>query len=150
MLPRMGMVMYLRAVPPGRVAELTADADRLAGLLLEDEASWEADKLWWAVLGLLFGPEGPAALDAEPVTEEMGYTPVMRIADDAVRSLAARLAGVDQAALAGRFDEGDLGEPLGPDVTAGDREWLTGAAGRLADLLHAAAAAGDDVLFVIA
>lgn len=146
----MGMVMYVRAVPPAEVPGLAADIDALGELLTDDEGSWEADKLWWAALGLLFGPEGPAAFDAEPITDEVGYTPVMRIAHDDVRRLGARLAGVDHAALRERFDRRDLGEPMGPDVIDDDREWLAEAAARLADLLRGAAAAGDDVLFVIA
>jgi hypothetical protein len=150
MLWSMGMVMYMRAVPAAEVAGLAADSDALGDLLTDDEGSWDADKLWWAALGLLFGPEGPAALPAQPVTEEMGYTPVMRIAHDDVRRLAARLAGVDHAALCDRFDRRELGEPLGPDVIDDDRKWLTEAAGELVDLLRRAAASGDDVLFVIA
>ena len=146
----MGMVMYMRAVPPAEVAGLAADGDALGELLIEDPGSWEADKMWWAALGLLFGPEGPAALPAEPVTEQqLGYTPVMRITHDDVRRLAARLAGVDHAALGERFDQRDLGEPLGPDVLDDDRTWLTDAAAKLVDLLRRAAAAGDDVLFVV-
>jgi hypothetical protein len=146
----MGMVMYVRAVPSAEVPGLAADSHASGDLLTADEGSWEADKLWWAALGLLFGPEGPAALVAEPVTDELGYTPVLRIARDDVRRLVVRLAGVDQAVLRERFDRGDLGEPFGPDVIDDDREWLTEAAARLADLLRGAAAAGDDVLFVIA
>jgi hypothetical protein len=146
----MGMVMYVRAVPPAEVPGLAADSKALGDLLTDDEGSWEADKLWWAALGLLFGPEDPAALVAEPVTDEIGYTPVMRIAHDDVRRLVVRLAGLDHAALHERFDHRALGEPLGPDVIDDDRGWLTEAAARLANLLRRAAAAGDDVLFVVA
>lgn len=146
----MGMVMYVRAVSPADVPGLAADTDALAELLTDDEGSWEADKLWWAALGLLFGPEGPGALVAEPITEEMGYTPVMRIAHGDVQQLVVRLADVDQAELCERFDHRALGEPVGPDVIDDDRDWLTEAAARLADLFRTAGTAGDDVLFVVA
>jgi hypothetical protein len=143
------MVMHLRPAPPEQVDGMAGDADALYEYLTGGRG-WDADKLWWAALDLLFGPGGVAALDGQALTGEVGYSPVMRMPNRNLRSLVASIDGVDGPELRLRFDSHALGEPLGPDVSPGDRDWLCAAAEKLADTLRTSAAAGDDVLFVVA
>lgn len=148
-MPPMGMVMYLRSGSGEVIDEMVGDDDAMFDWTTGDSA-WEADKMWWAALDLLFGPGGVERLEGEPITEDCGFTPVMRMRFDDAAKLAASIADVDAATVLARFDAGSFGDPLGPDVMPEDREWLGAAAVGLSDLLRQAATASHDLVWVVA
>jgi hypothetical protein len=145
----MGMVMYVRSGNPEQINGLLGDDAALFDWVT-DESSWEADKMWWAALDLLFGPGGVSHLEGEPISEESGYTPVMRIGSAAAAALAASVADVDAPTVAERFDAGSFGDPLGPEVMSEDRDWLGSAALSLAELLRRASSNSHDLVWVVA
>lgn len=61
----MGMVMYLRAGSVAEIDAMVGDDDQLFEWVT-DEPAWEADKLWWAALDLVFGPGGVGARSPSP------------------------------------------------------------------------------------
>jgi hypothetical protein len=145
----MGIVMHIRSGASAEIDDLIGD-DSAVFEWATEEAAWEADQMWWAVLDLLFGPGGVSRLQGEPITEGEGYTPVMRIESSAVAELASGLSQVDEATVADRFAEWRFGDPLGPEPMQDDRDWLVAAAIQLAQLLRKASETTEDLVWVVA
>ncbi|MGE3329230.1 MAG: hypothetical protein AB7N61_27865 [Acidimicrobiia bacterium] len=144
----MGMVMYVRSGDAAMVDALVGDDDALVGWVT-DGSAWEADKMWWAAADLLFGPGGVGRFGGEPVSDVVGYTPVLVMDVDDVAGLAADLVDVDLGVLIGRFDADAFGDPVGPSVSSDDRDWLPQAADRLRQLIVDAAARSHLIAWVV-
>jgi hypothetical protein len=143
-----GMVMYARAVAETQLAEFAGNDEAFIELLT-GPGSWEAEKMWWAAWALLLGPDGMTRVEAEPLTTDAGYTPVMRVPRDALSAIAAEVRSVDRTEIERRFDGQDFGVPIGPEVMTEDRDWLCGAADGLRTTLLAGAVEDQAFIFVV-
>jgi hypothetical protein len=142
----MGMVLYVSALDS---LDTTGDEDALVEAVIGPDA-WDADKMWWAALDLLFGPKGINRLEATPVTEEGGYSPLMMISSETLTAIVDDLRSVDDAKIRDRFDNHEFGEALGPEVLPDDREWLCASAGELANVFREANSAHKTIYWMIA
>jgi Domain of unknown function (DUF1877) len=145
----MGMVLYINGLDRAHATELENDEEALMAAIFGDDA-WEADKMWWAALDLLFGPNGINRLDGAPVTEEGGYSPIMKMSADALAAIVNDLSTTYLQQIEQRFANEAFGEPLGPEVVPDDREWLCNSANELAELLRQAHRNGEAIYWVVA
>lgn len=146
----MGMVLYVRRCDSTVVDEIagSGDDDAFEFVSGADDA-WEADKMWWAAVDLLFGPNGMAQLVGVPITEQAAYSPVMRMSRADVVALAQRIEDLDLLTIQQRFDAEAFGDPMGPIVVHEDRDWICAAAKALAGLFRNAASENDEVLWLM-
>jgi len=142
------MVLAVVAVDPGELAELAADADLLEERVAGPDA-WDANKMWWAALDLLLGPDGLQRLPATPLTSDDGYTPVMQVAGAELAGLAEAIGRPSLDELRQRFDDDRFGDPMSPPVEPEDREWLCERSFELAELVDQAHTGGQVLLWMI-
>lgn len=134
----MGMSLYVVAVDAETLETLTAES--AVGVLLE---GWSADKLGWAVGGLLFGHEGIGRFGH---SESDRFGPEVQVMQE-ITLLEVGTNSPDTYTLRARFRDGIFGVALGPVPQPDDEEWLLDAAKQLRDLLKDAYASEKTVLF---